>query len=82
MASTDYLGMSMYSHYDGQYIPSFPVSSLLIIGASGCLSDRVQNFRIYKLTGSRIKSGLVFVFSLVAFILGVVSIAVGYISGR
>jgi hypothetical protein len=81
MAITGFLDMSMYSHYDSQYIPSFPASSLLITGASGCLSDRVQIFRIYKLTGSRLKTGLVFAFSFVAFILGVVSTAIGFVSG-
>jgi hypothetical protein len=82
MDITGFLGMSMCSHCDSQYIPSFPASSRPITGASGCLSDRVQIFRIYNLTSSRLKTGLVFLFSFVAFILGVISIAMSFISGR
>ncbi|KAH9957471.1 hypothetical protein BGW80DRAFT_1345862 [Lactifluus volemus] len=58
-----------------------PVSSacqcVLIVIANTFLA-----FRIYNLTSSRLKTGLVFLFSVVAFILGVISIAMSFISGR
>ena len=63
----------MPPHYNGEWILGCPVGSHLI--PDGCLIDCLSIFSIYTLTHSRLQSGLVFGFSLVAFIASITTLA-------
>ena len=64
----------MPPHYNGEWIPGYPVGSHLI--PDGYLVDRLSIFSIYALTRSRLQSGLVFGLSVSAFIAGITTITI------
>jgi hypothetical protein len=73
MAGGSQLVMSISPHYDGQFLRGCPVSSYLTQG--GYQVDHSYFISIYSLTRSRLQSGLVLTFSVIAFIVGIVCIA-------
>jgi hypothetical protein len=72
MAGDGQLFVSISSRFDGECIPNRPVSAYLI--RNGCQVDNLSTPSIHSLTHSRLRSGLISAFSVVSFIVGVVTI--------